>query len=295
VRRAERCFVCSALLEGDDRLVLVRGRVREEYCSELCLRQRVRRQRAARTRTQLRWLLGAALAVSLAAGGDRLWHRYRQPQPESIASGAPDEVRPVVAAPAPIFYGPAWPPTDADWIAAFDVASGMYPLPGPVRRPPAADGRIFGPEPPRDHPARCRAEGVCGVDLGGGLWGEHVYAVLDGVVDWVHRNGNEEGGGQYVRIAHFGGMVFTQYFHLAAIPRRFGRGTRVQAGDVVGLLGDTGLEGKDRHLTFTLSVRPSSEFPEVYWDPRPWMARWPLRLPPHGTVAGFVSAQSKVQ
>ena len=50
----------------------------------------------------------------------------------------------------------------------------------------------------------------------------------------------------HVRIAHFGGMVFTQYFHLAAVPRGSSRGARVAAGDVIGLLGDTGLGGERR-------------------------------------------------
>jgi len=125
------------------------------------------------------------------------------------------------------------------------------------------------------------------VDLGGELWGEHVYAAHDGVVERVQENGHDQRGGQYVRVAHFGGMVFTQYFHLAAVPRGIRRGARVVAGQVIGLVGDTGIESERRHLHFTLSIRPSKEFSEVYWDPTPFMTRWPLRLPPQGTVAGF--------
>ena len=152
-----------------------------------------------------------------------------------------------------IFFGPAWPPTDDDWTYAFARASWVYPLPGPVKRAPTVDARVFGPEPPRDRPASCRKPGACGVDLGGELWGEHVYAVQDGVVDRVHREGNEEHGGIYVRLSHFGGMVFTQYFHLAAIPRLLSRGDHVKAGEVIGLLGDTGTGGGRRHLHFALS------------------------------------------
>jgi hypothetical protein len=63
---------------------------------------------------------------------------------------------------------------------------------------------------------------------------------------------------------------------------------------LVGDTGDTGLRGRGRHLHFALSIRPSPAFPEVYWDPSPWMARWSLRLPPHGTVAGFSSATGAV-
>ena len=44
------------------------------------------------------------------------------------------------------------------------------------------------------------------------------------------------------------------------------------------------------HLHFAFSIRPSSEMAEIYWDPRPLMARWLLRVPPHGTVAGLARA-----
>jgi murein DD-endopeptidase MepM/ murein hydrolase activator NlpD len=160
-------------------------------------------------------------------------------------------------------------------------------LPGPAKRTPKLDARMFGPESPRDHPASCRKERACGVDLGGELWGEHVYAVQDGVVDRVHREGNEDHGGISVRLSHFGGMVFTQYFHLAAIPRLLSRGDHIKAGHVIGLLGDTGTGGARRHLHFALSIRPSPELSEVYWDPTPLMAGWPLHTPAHGTVAGL--------
>ena len=166
-------------------------------------------------------------------------------------------------------------------------------MPGPVRRPATPDSRIFGPDPPRDHPALCRAKDRCGVDLGGELWGEHVYASLDGVVERVQGVGNDRSGGLSVRLVHFGGTVFTQYFHLAATPRGLTRGTRVNAGDVIGLLGDTGLDGARRHLGFALSVRPASELSEVYWDATPWLARATLRLPPHGTVAGYTPPETR--
>ena len=270
--------------------MLVRGRRRAEHCSESCLRDSVRQQRSASARARRRWV-GSALLVALALVGARTLQRHRLPEAHSI-SYDPPALRPPVTRSEPVYFGPAWPPTDADWIAAFDAASFTYPLPGPVRRPPTLDDRLLGHEPSANHPALCRQAGRCGVELGGELWGEHVYAVHEGVVDRVQRGGNtEEGKGQVVRLAHFGGMVFTQYAHLAAIPRGLARGARVKAGDVIGLLGDTGLEGTRRHLHFALSIRPSSELPEVYWDPTPWMARWPLRLPPHGTVAGFTPAE----
>ena len=73
-------------------------------------------------------------------------------------------------------------------------------------------------------------------------------------------DGSGERGGGTVRIAHFGGMVFTHYFHLAAIPRGVRRGARVAAGDVIGLVGDTGVGGEASrpraHLHFAFSIRP---------------------------------------
>jgi len=150
---------------------------------------------------------------------------------------------------------------------------------------PLNESKLLGPA--HEHPAACRPSGHCGVDLGGDLWGEYVYAVADGVVDHVQREGADDPGGAYVRIAHFGGYVFTQYFHLAAIPLQLHRGSVVRAGDVIGLVGDTGSGRQKRRLTFTLSVMPSREFSEIYWDPAPWMADWPLHVPVHGTVAGL--------
>jgi murein DD-endopeptidase MepM/ murein hydrolase activator NlpD len=287
----ETCCVCKTRLDGDagDRFVLVRGVVRELHCSAACLRRSLRRQQRERARVRRTMLLSVTLVALVVGGGGSVWLRFHAPKPRSISYAWPEDsafAEPVPAA-GPIFFGPAWPPTDDDWTYAFARASWIYPLPGPVKRAPTVDARVFGPEAPRDRPASCRKSGACGVDLGGELWGEHVYAALDGVVDRVHREGNEEHGGIYVRLSHFGGMVFTQYFHLAAIPRLLNRGDHVKAGQVIGLLGDTGTRGGRRHLHFALSTRPSAELAEVYWDPTQMMAGWPLRRPPNGTVAGL--------
>jgi peptidase M23-like protein len=288
------CFVCGDPVDVDDQIVLARGRRREIHCSEGCLEESLGEQRRARSARRRRLVISASVIVLLLAGAGTLW-RHRAPQPRSISyawSGAGWD--PAVPR-EPVYFGPAWPPTDDDWKFAFDRASWIYPLPGPVRRPATADERILGPEPPRGRPAAvCRTSDACGVTLGGQLWGEHVYAVLDGVVDRAVANASEERGGGYVRIAHFGGMMFTQYFHLAAIPRGVRRGASVTAGDVIGLVGDSGAGGERTgarpHLHFAFSICPSGELPETYWDPTPLMARWPLRTPPHGTVAGLAAA-----
>jgi murein DD-endopeptidase MepM/ murein hydrolase activator NlpD len=282
----ESCAICRGPIDAEDRHVLVRGRRQQAHCSDTCLRVNLRRRLLARAAVRRRLGVSLSLTLAFVLGGSLAWRRFHAPRKSSISYAWP-EVHGQAPPPAPFLIGPPWPPTEAQWTALFDGARWTHPLPGPNRRASKRQPRILGPD--REHSALCRAVGHCGVDLGGELWGEHVYAALDGVVERVQGDGNEAHGGRYVRIVHFGGTVYTQYFHLAATPRWLGRGTVVKAGDVIGLVGDTGLdEDARRHLTFMLSVLPSPAFSEVYWDPSPWLDRASLRQPPHGTVAGFV-------
>ena len=115
----------------------------------------------------------------------------------------------------------------------------IHPLAGPTRRMPVNHNGAFGAERAGDRPPEC-VSGHCGVDVGH-VWGEHVYAVHDGVVDFVNRGPNEERGGVFVRISHRDGTLFSWYFHLAAVPRWVRPGEKVSAGQVIGLLGDTGV------------------------------------------------------
>jgi len=291
------CFACRNAVDSDEQFVLARGRQRLAHCSQACVRETLGKWRRARARSRLRLAAGATVAALLLAGAWTV-QRHRMPQPRSIALSWVDTKWDTTAAPGPTYYGPAWPPTDADWAFAFDRARWAFPLPGPLRRVPVADDRLFATDP-HPHPTVCRKRGVCGVALGGHLWGEHVYAALDGVVDRAAPGGADEHGGGYVRIAHLGGMVFTHYFHLAAIPRGVVRGAHIAAGEVIGLVGDTGTGGERSgprtHLHFALSIRPSAEQPETFWDPTPLMATWPLRVPPHGNVAGLVAATDTME
>ena len=91
-----------------------------------------------------------------------------------------------------------------------------------------------------------------------------------------------------MRISHRGGTVITMYFHLAAIPRRIERGTFVKSGDLIGLVGDTGVEKSAPHLHFAVSIRPSPDR-ERYIDPEPLIALWPLRVPIDDGAAGLVT------
>jgi hypothetical protein len=177
-------------------------------------------------------------------------------------------------------FGPA-APDEEDLAVEFMSEIGgdrwIHPLAGPVRRMPIRSSRVFGAARHGDRPGECRS-GHCGVDLGGEMWGEPIMAVHDGVVDRVKRV-DEGRGGMYVRLAHRGGKVFSQYFHLAAIPRRLSEGDKVRAGQVIGLLGDTGVKESTAHLHFAISVKATPTSREIYMDPEPLIALWPLKVP----------------
>jgi len=184
-------------------------------------------------------------------------------------------------------YGPN-PPTERDLAAQFvaEVSrdNWVHPLAGPLRRMPIRDSRVFGASRDGDRPGECRG-GHCGVDLGD-RWGEPVYAAHDGIVERVERRAKPNGG-RYVRLAHRDGTIVTGYFHLAAIPRRLEPGVEVHAGEIIGILGETGIEHSDPHLHFAISVRPDPDQKrEVYIDPEPLLALWPLKIPqPDGSVS----------
>jgi murein DD-endopeptidase MepM/ murein hydrolase activator NlpD len=177
-------------------------------------------------------------------------------------------------------FGPPVPDDEDIALEFMDELSGdrwIHPLPGPNRRMPIRSSRVFGAHRHGDRPGECRS-GHCGVDIGGEIWGEPVLAVHEGVVERVKRV-DEGNGGMYVRIAHREGTVITQYFHLAAIPRQLSAGDRVRAGQIIGLVGDTGVKESNPHLHFTISVKPSKQSREIYMDPEPLIALWPVKVP----------------
>jgi hypothetical protein len=177
----------------------------------------------------------------------------------------------------------------AQWMSELIKDAWVHPLNGPHRRMPVRDSRVFGAERPGERPIECQ-NGHCGVDIGGEVWGEPILAAHDGVVDRVVRGPNEERGGLYVRLSHRDGTVFTQYFHLAAIPRWLEVGRPVAAGEVIGLLGDTGVKNSGAHLHFTISIRPAPDQPERYIDPEPLIALWPVHIPDPEGSGGKLSA-----
>ena len=285
------CALCEGEVGqlGFDRYVEVYGSVFATFCSMKCARLARRARRAMRRAARWRSLTESIMVLVLGAGlltpheGPSAGPRHRLVPPATCAVPAPGpEVLP------PGWFGPAWPPTEASLLEALGRDAWVHPLSGPYRRMPRSDSRVFGAVRPGNRPIECR-NGHCGVDLGGELFGEQIHAVHDGVVDYVQRGLNPDRGGRFVRISHRNGTLFTQYFHLAAIPRELHRGSVVKAGDVVGLLGDSGVKESAPHLHFAMSVRTSKDGAERYIDPEPLVALWPLRVPIDGSETGLVT------
>jgi murein DD-endopeptidase MepM/ murein hydrolase activator NlpD len=286
------CETCSSSLLGQT-YVRAEGALLFFLCSEPCFRALARRRTGARWAARRRYTRSLAVGAILASG---FLTPHEGPLGRPRLRAATAAARPArEARPDHLqagWYGPEWPPTEQSLLAALGRDAWVHPLAGPVRRMPLRDSRVFGAERPGERPTECR-NGHCGVDLGGEIWGEHVHAVHDGVVDWVQRGPNPDHGGEYVRLSHRNGTVFTQYFHLAAIPRDLQKGTPVKGGQVIGLLGDSGVKESTAHLHFTISVRPSKETPERYIDPEPLIALWPLRVPIDGSEAGLVTTVAR--
>src|SRR3982751_1654667 len=286
--RRDLCESCGASL-GARRYLHDDAPVLRSFCSEGCLRgalAAVRRRRwRARRRGMKVAVIGMAVAGACLAPHEGKHVQRPSPPPATVA---PAGVGDASVAPMPAgWFGPEWPPTETSVLATLGRDAWIHPLAGPIRRMPRWDSRVFGAVRPGNRAIECR-NGHCGVDLGGEIWGEHVRAVHDGVVDFVQRGANPLHGGSFVRISHRGGTVITMYFHLAAIPRRIERGTFVKSGDLIGLVGDTGVEKSAPHLHFSISIRPSPDH-ERYIDPEPLIALWPLRVPIEDGAAGLVT------
>jgi len=263
------------------------------YCSPVCYRAAARAEWRQRWRARGR---GATRLATVAVVFGAWVAPHEEPERHTISAAMVPTPAPIVpAADAPGteplpdgWYGPTWPPTEQSVLAALGRDAWVHPLAGPVRRMPRSDSRVFGAVRPGNRAIECR-NGHCGVDLGGEIWGEHVHAVHDGVIDFVQRNLNPDHGGRFVRISHRNGTLYTLYFHLAAIPRGLERGSKVKSGQVIGLLGDSGVKESAPHLHFALTIRPLKDGPEKYIDPEPLVSLWPLRVPVDGSEVGFVT------
>jgi murein DD-endopeptidase MepM/ murein hydrolase activator NlpD len=107
---------------------------------------------------------------------------------------------------------------------------------------PVRGGRITSSFGYRYHPILHFGRFHDGLDIGA-AWGSPVFAAADGIVSGAGWSG---GYGQQVRLAHSGG-VMTSYSHLSRIVAA--PGTRVQRGQLIGLVGSSGLS-TGPHLHF---------------------------------------------
>jgi hypothetical protein len=288
IQGARACAVCGDTFSRG-RYLHATAALRQVFCSASCLRADLLELRALRRAGRHRNLRRTAIAAIL-IGACLAPHQRRAsvegPLPAGMIRHGGDRLPPEPLPPG--WFGPDWPPTDVSMLAALGRDAWIHPLAGPYRRMPRSDTRVFGAGRPGHRAWECR-NGHCGVDLGGEIWGEHVRAVHDGVVEFVQRGANPQRGGRFVRIAHHGGIVITQYFHLAAIPRGLEKGVQVKAGDIVGLLGDSGVKESAPHLHFSVSIRRGEHGPEKYIDPEPLIALWPLRIPIDGGESGLIT------
>ena len=271
-------------MDVGSRHVAVDGPAILVYCSEECLRGLVELVELIpieepRRRSRARWWIAAGVAIGgTVAVVQVVWRDEEPPSaPVLIPAG------PAMAAPAPAPTPPVVatvavqepPPQDEELLHELMQDAWIHPLAGPQRRMPINHTAAFGAERQGQPPPECLS-GHCGVDVGGATWGEPVHAVHDGVVAWVNRGPNEEHGGVFVKVAHRNGQLFSWYFHLAAVPRGIVPGVRVTAGQVIGLLGDTGVQHSGPHLHFAMTVKPPHGARERYLDPEPLIAIWPL-------------------
>jgi hypothetical protein len=285
------CAMCgSSPSEGSYRQMV--GRSLVPFCSSACLSAALSAKRVQKWARWLRVTKRLTLAMIVLSAWLVPHERLFRRRAAGVAGVVPDDsVPPAKSSPPPLppgWFGPEWPPSETSVLAVLGRDAWVHPLAGPSRRMPRTDARVFGAVRPGDRAIECR-NGHCGVDLGGEIWGEHVRAAHDGIVDWVQRGPNPDHGGRYVRLSHHDGTVFTQYFHLAAIPRGLERGVPVRGGQVIGLVGDSGVKESKPHLHFAVSVRLSEAGRERYIDPEPLIALWPLRIPVEGSEVGLVT------
>ncbi len=284
------CPTCKGTVDVRSRHVAVHGGAVRVYCSAECLdkRDELPAQAAPVTlapppkRRRALWLAAFVAPAAAAAA----YVTFREPP-------APDPVPPPPA--LAVVHTPTEPQpkavdpereADARLVEELSRDAWIHPLAGPARRMPRNHTGAFGASRPGDRPPEC-VSGHCGVDLGY-VWGEPVYAVHGGVIEFVNRGPNEDRGGAFVRIEHRDGQLFSWYFHLAAIPRHIRRGVKVKAGDLIGLVGDTGIKHSKPHLHFSLSVK-TKHGTERYLDPEPLIALWPLWIPNADHEGGVVS------
>jgi len=215
-----------------------------------------------------------AVASSLVVGAGLILVLGKMSKRPALASVA----QAVMPAPPPA------PPTMADLpalMAAPTTGSDVWihPLVGPDRHLPVRNSRRFAAPREGLRPDECGA-GHCGVDLGTEK-GAAVMAAHDGVIERIERDpevgGRRGNEGRFIRINHRGGHVVSSYMHLDGIRNDLRPGLPVKAGELIGTVGDTGVQHSGPHLHFAISIRRDANGEELFIDPEPLLHLWPTQ------------------
>jgi len=295
MRASASCPSCGGSVDVKSRHVAVAGGAVRIYCSDGCLGARnappvVAEPAVEPPRRRIWWLAGglvagtAGLVLAYGRSAAAPQNDVGPPQLSIVEAAMQRPVDPEPPAPATVA-----PPDETEQVLVDELAhdAWIHPLAGPVRRMPSIPDAAFGALRPGERPPEC-VSGHCGVDIGM-AWGEPVHAVHDGVVDWVNRGPNDEHGGIFVKISHRDGTLYSWYFHLAAVPHWVQPGASVKLGQIIGLLGDTGVGRSGPHLHFSLTVKPAKTAKERYIDPEPLIAIWPLWVANDNVASGRIT------
>lgn len=167
---------------------------------------------------------------------------------ETIEVSDGDEVRRAFRFPRPgaedAYYGEDLRPLRPRWLA-----------------PPVLHASVTSTYGPRRHPIRRRWKMHRGIDYGAAA-GEPVFAVATGTVTFAARR---RALGRLVVIEHPGELT-TRYAHLRRFAAGIRSGKRVEAGDLIGFVGSTGMS-TGPHLHFETLVRGRHMNPKRYRPP----------------------------
>lgn len=150
------------------------------------------------------------------------------------------------------------------------LRSWVHPVMGAPVMVPLKSSRKFGAARDGERPSEC-GRGHCGIDLGGPV-GTPVFAVAWGEVVRIERRADRRSG-RYVKLRHPEGEQ-TAYMHLDEIAEDLRMGDEIEAGQMIGTLGRTGINDALPHLHFSLTLPDeNSRNPEavIHIDPVPFL------------------------
>lgn len=278
-QRTITCPVCQRAFDAlRSRSFVVGPDGLRSFCSDACMALRDRPPEPAPPRPSRRGWVTAGLAGLAAAGlllaiGKGWTHDATQAALEMAH-------HPHIASALAGMLPPPEPPPLSELLTADynESPRWVHPLYGPERKLPIRQTRRFGATRGGMRPDEC-GSGHCGVDLGE-TRGEPVIAVHDGVVERVVTTVDEGREGRYVRLSHRRGQLVTSYMHLEQIRGDLKPGMVVRAGELVGTVGETGVQHAGPHLHFAVSTRRAPGDAEIYIDPEPLLHVWAVEEQP---------------